>query len=272
MDGVAVASDSVIRCTGLACGYGEKIVIRDVNVVVPRGKIVALVGGSGCGKSTLLKTLVGLLPPLAGQVSLLDVDPYSLEGPQLLQLLRRTGNVFQHGALFSGQTVGDNLALPVREFTALPAPVVDEMVRMKLALVGLDGFEHRMPSELSGGQRKRVALARASMLDPELIFCDEPSAGLDPVAAAELDLNLKRFRDLFGMSVVIVTHELASIAEIADHIVMLGRGSVLSEGSYDTMRTSDVPEVHDFFHRVGSGAAGSRRSVLDDLNPPRESP
>ena len=143
-----MAAENVIRCANLACGYGEKVVIRDVEFDVPRGRIVALVGGSGCGKSTLLKTLVGLIPPLGGEVRLFDVDPTSLNPEELRSLLRRTGNVFQQGALFSGQTVRDNLALPVRELTDLPVGVVDEMVALKLALVGLDGYQERMPSEL----------------------------------------------------------------------------------------------------------------------------
>lgn len=244
-----MSEQPVIRCAQLAAGYGDKRVLEGIDLALGRAAVTALVGGSGCGKSTLLKTLVGLLKPLSGQVEMLGQDPYALDPDAFRALLSRTGNVFQHGALFSAESVFENLAIPVREHSDLPDEVIWEMARMKLELVDLTGVMERSPSQLSGGQQKRVALARAAMLDPEIIFCDEPSAGLDPLAAASLDDTLCRFRDLFGMSVIIITHELPSIERIADRIVMLKGGAVHADGSYEELSQSADPDVRAFFLR-----------------------
>lgn len=228
-----------------------------------------LLGGSGSGKSTLLKTIVGLLPPLSGRVRLFGEDVGRLDPGQRAQLMVRTGMLFQYGALLGSRTVYENLALPVRERTSLPEPIIEEMIRMKLALVGLAGIEGSLPSGISGGQRKRVGLVRASLLDPELIFADEPSAGLDPVAAAGLDELLRNFQRLFDMSMVVVTHELDSIRILADHIVMLAGGAVLTQGTYHQLSTSTEPSVSDFFSRKApnyvQGEQGS--SVLQMIAP-----
>jgi phospholipid/cholesterol/gamma-HCH transport system ATP-binding protein len=170
------------------------------------------------------------------------------------QLLRRTGTAFQQDALFGSISLEDNVALPLRELTKLPAAVIDEMVRMRLSLVGLPGMAHRMPAEMSGGQRKRAALARASILDPELVFCDEPSAGLDPVIAAGIDQTLLRFRAALGVTLVVVTHELESIRTIADRAVMFAHGGIRAQGAIDELSDSDDPEVFGFFHRVAAEA------------------
>jgi phospholipid/cholesterol/gamma-HCH transport system ATP-binding protein len=223
-------------------------VLEDVDLAVERGEIVALLGGSGSGKSTLLRTITGLLPPLAGEILVFGEPLPELRAVARQQLLRRTGTLFQHDALFGSMSVKDNVALPLRELTRLPGAVIDEMVRMRLALVGLSGLEDRPPESLSGGQRKRAALARASILDPELVFCDEPSAGLDPVIAAGLDETLLQFRSVFGITIVAVTHELESIRAIADRAVMLGGGHVLATGTIDELAENEDDEVYSFFH------------------------
>jgi phospholipid/cholesterol/gamma-HCH transport system ATP-binding protein len=197
----------------------------------------------------LLKTLVGLLPPLGGTIEILGKNPFDLDEHEHAELLRRTGMMFQHGALFGSQTVYENISMPLREHTDVPEPVIEEMVRMKLALVGLRGLENRLPSDISGGQRKRVALVRASILDPDIVFADEPSAGLDPIAAAGLDRVLRRFQDLFNMTLVVVTHELDSIEILADRVVMLEDGNVVTTGTVEELRNSEIESVRNFFQR-----------------------
>lgn len=257
--------EPIITCKDLVCGYGEKVILEDINVTIHRGEIAALLGGSGSGKSTLLRTIVGLQPPLGGQVRVFGENLYELDEEERNACLRRTGMLFQYGALFGSRTILDNIALPLREFTALPEPVIYEMVLQKLALVGLEGLEQRLPSGVSGGQRKRVALARATILDPEIVFCDEPSAGLDPVVAAGLDSVLRRFQELFGMTMVVVTHELESIKILADRVVMLSQGRVIADGTVAQMFESEHPEVHAFFHRIAPDYARQGTAVLDNL-------
>ena len=243
-------SDAVVECRGLSVGYGGKPVLSGIDLRIDRGELVALLGGSGSGKSTLLRTMIGLLPPLEGEVRLFGQDLYALSIDERNQLLRRTGTAFQQDALFGSKTVGDNIALPLRELTRLPRLVIEEMVRLRLALVGLAGMEDRMPGNLSGGQRKRAALARASILDPEVMYCDEPSAGLDPAIAAAIDQTLLQFRAALGITLVLVTHELASIEAVADRAVMLGRGSIVAEGTIEELERSRDEDVYNFFHRV----------------------
>ncbi len=188
---------ALLECRDLRVGY-ERPVLAHVELAVERGEIVALLGGSGSGKTTLLRTVTGLLPPLGGEVRLFGRAIFDDGGDERAQLLRRTGTAFQQDALFSSMTVGDNVLLPLRELTDLPPALAAEMMRNRLTMVGLGGLEHRAPSSLSGGQRKRAALARATILDPELVFCDEPSAGLDPIVAAGIDDTLLRLRDALG--------------------------------------------------------------------------
>jgi phospholipid/cholesterol/gamma-HCH transport system ATP-binding protein len=240
---------ALLECRGVSCGYDpEHPILEDVDLVVERGEIVALLGGSGSGKSTLLRTMTGLLAPLAGEVLVFGEPMHELSEPERATLLRRTGTLFQHDALFGSMSVRDNVALPLRELTRLPSAVIQEMVRMRLAMVGLSGLEDRAPESLSGGQRKRAALARASILDPELVFCDEPSAGLDPVVAAGIDETLLQFRSVFGITIVAVTHELESIRAIADRAVMLGDGHVLATGTIDELADNSDDDVYSFFH------------------------
>jgi len=238
---------ALVECRDLACGYDEPV-LEHVDLTIEAGEIVALLGGSGCGKSTLLRTLTGLLPPLAGEVRLFGESLYELDVEARDLLLRRIGIAFQQDALFSSMTLEDNIALPLRELTHLPDAVVGEMVRMKLALVGLSGLEHRLPANVSGGQRKRAALARASILDPELIFCDEPTAGLDPIVAVGIDETLVKFRDALGCTIVVVSHELDTVKAIADRGIMLARGAIRASGTIDELVGSRDQAVYEFFH------------------------
>ena len=247
-------SEVILECRDLSVGY-DKPILEHIDLSIRRGEIVALLGGSGCGKSTLLRTIIGLQPPLAGEVVVFGRSMYDAAPDERNQILRRTGTAFQQDALFGSMTLEDNVALPLRELTKLPHAVICEMVRMRLAMVGLPGMSHRMPSAMSGGQRKRAALARASILDPELVFCDEPSAGLDPVVAAGIDEMLLRFRAALGVSLVVVTHELESIRTIADRAVMFAHGKIQAAGTIDELSNSSDPEVHGFFHRVADSAA-----------------
>lgn len=257
--------EPVIVLEHVDAGYNGKVVLEDVHVEFHRGEITALLGGSGSGKSTLLKTIIGLLPPISGKVTLLGEDIYALDRQERVKLMQRLGMLFQYGALFGSSSILDNVALPLREHTDLPEPIIKEIVRMKLELVGLKGLEHRLPSDVSGGQRKRVALARSAILDPEIIFCDEPSAGLDPIVAAGLDQVLRRFQRLFGMSMVVVTHELESIKILADRVIMLANNQIQAIGTVEELSESSIDNVHNFFHRIAPDYAegGDNQSVLE---------
>jgi phospholipid/cholesterol/gamma-HCH transport system ATP-binding protein len=237
----------LIQCVDVAVGYA-KPVLQHVNLEIGHGEIVALLGGSGCGKSTLLRSLSGLTPPITGDVRLFGESFYDLEPEQQNALRHRLGVAFQQEALFSSMTIEDNVALPLRELTRLPSALIREMVRMRLELVGIGNLARRMPANISGGQRKRAALARASILDPEVIFCDEPTAGLDPVVAAEVDDTLVRFREALGSTIVVVSHELESIRATADRAIMFAKGSVVATGTIDELVHSRDETVHQFFH------------------------
>jgi phospholipid/cholesterol/gamma-HCH transport system ATP-binding protein len=248
-----VSGGPLLETRDLAVGHvaGEPV-LAGVDLRIDRREIVALLGPSGCGKSTLLRAFAGLQAPQAGELNLFGESLYGVTGERRDQLLRRTGTVFQHDALFGSMSVRDNVALPLRETTRLPRVVINEMVAMKLGLVGLAGLEERCPAQLSGGQRKRAALARATILDPELVFCDEPSAGLDPAVAAGIDDTFLRLRDIFGITFVLVTHELDSIRAIADRAVMFDHGGIVAAGTIAELTDSPDPSVHAFFHRVHS--------------------
>jgi phospholipid/cholesterol/gamma-HCH transport system ATP-binding protein len=237
----------ILATKDLSVGY-DKPVLEHIEIEVQRGEIVTLLGGSGSGKSTILRTLAGILPPLGGEVLLFGESLYELPKPERAPLLQRVGFAFQQDALFSSMTIHDNIGLPLRELTKLPDSVIGEMVRMRLALVGLEGLGRRMPSQLSGGQRKRAALARASIMDPELIFADEPTAGLDPVVAAEIDETMVKFRDVLGVTVVVVSHELESIRATADRAVMFANKTIVASGTLDELEHSQDKSVFQFFH------------------------
>ena len=250
---------------GLVARYGERTILDGVDLTVRRGEIRVVLGGSGSGKSTLLKHCIGLLTPAAGRVEVLGEPLLGLEGPERVALLRRIGVLFQYGALLGSITVRENVALPLREHTDLPEDVIRELVSLKLAVVELSHAENLLPSELSGGMRKRAALARAMALDPDLLFCDEPSAGLDPLTSAELDELILRLRDRFGMAIVVVTHELMSIERIADRAIMLSSGKALADGTLAEVKGGDHPEIRAFFQRIAAGEMRGPASALDVL-------
>jgi phospholipid/cholesterol/gamma-HCH transport system ATP-binding protein len=259
---------TALKVEGLVARYGERTILKGVDLEVKQGEVRVVLGGSGCGKSTLLKHCIGLLQPSEGRIEVLGRPLLGLEGDERVALLQRIGVLFQYGALLGSITIGENVALPLHEHTDLPDDVVREMVRLKLAAVELSHAEHLLPSELSGGMRKRAALARALALDPQLLFCDEPSAGLDPLTSAELDELILRLRDRFGMAMVVVTHELMSIERIADRAIMLSAGKVLADGTLAEVRATDHPEIHAFFERIAAGEVRGPPSALEVLRRP----
>lgn len=251
---------------GLSAGYGAQSILNDISFVVEPGEIRVILGGSGAGKSTLLKHIIGLLAPTAGHVHLLGCDLAHAEDDARDAVLRRVGMLFQSGALLNAMTVRDNVALPLRQSTRLSDRLVHDVAMMKLALVGLEAAADKMPPELSGGMKKRAALARAMVLDPEILFCDEPSAGLDPVTAAGIDALILKLRDQFGMAVVVVTHELASIETIADTALMLEGGRVVADGPLKTVMAATTPAIRGFFDRQAQDPTKTRPSMLEVLN------
>ena len=220
-----------IDITDLCVAYGETTVLNGINAHVETGEIAVILGGSGCGKSTLLKTIIGLVRPQRGRIEILDQDSSALEEEDLDSLRKRLGVMFQYGALINSLTLGQNIALPLEMHTTLEGTLIAEIVRTRLALVGLDHAYDRYPNELSGGMRKRAALARAMAMDPEILFCDEPGAGLDPVTAAEIDTLLLTLNRELGTTIVIVTHELLSIERLNGRLIMLDQGRVTFTGS-----------------------------------------
>ncbi len=242
--------EPIIRCNNLVAGYGTTAILEDINLDIYRDEITTLLGGSGSGKSTLMKTMIGLIPPLEGTCTVLGEELYDMPQQDRSRFLSKVGMMFQYGALLGSRTIRDNIALPVSQHTELSDSIIDEMIRMRLSLVGLDGLQNRLPSDISGGQRKRIALARATIMDPDIIFADEPSAGLDPVVAAGLDDLLRRMQRLFKMTMVVVTHELESIKILADRVVMIHEGDIRATGTVEELADADDPIVHDFFHRI----------------------
>lgn len=212
---------AAIKIENLTMAYGDNVIQRDLTFEVPEGKVTVIMGGSGCGKSTLLRHMLGLVEPKKGRVLYWGEDFWGADEARRLSIMRRIGVLYQSGALWSSMTLAENVALPLKEFTRLTEREIQELVSLKLALVGLAGFEDFYPAELSGGMRKRAALARAIALDPEILFFDEPSAGLDPVSARRLDELILELKESLGATIVVVTHELASIFAVGDHSVFL---------------------------------------------------
>ena len=244
-----MSSAPPIEVRNLCAAFGDRQVLRNVSLDVRAGEILVIMGGSGSGKSTLLRHLLGLLKPTSGSVRLFGIDIAQASEAQWQHLRRRMGVAFQSGALFSSMTVGDNLLLALREHTHLAASTQDIMMRLKLDFVHLPGTENLMPSELSGGMIKRAALARAIIMDPQLLFLDEPSAGLDPVVSAMQDELILKLRDATGMSVVVVTHELESAFKLANRICMLDQGEVIALGSVEEMQASTNERVQALLTR-----------------------
>ncbi len=241
--------ENAIEVTGLQTHYGEREILKSINISIPRGKTSVILGGSGCGKSTLLKHLIGLLRPTKGKILINGRDIAVMQETQLNEVRKKMGVLFQGAALLNSMTVAENVALPIREHTGLNESTIMIMVRMKLDLVGLSGFEKFYPSQLSGGLKKRAGLARAIALDPELLFFDEPSAGLDPVTAAGLDDLILKLRNVFGMTIVVVTHELPSVFTIADYVIMLDAGEVIFSGVLDELKRSESERIRMFLER-----------------------
>jgi phospholipid/cholesterol/gamma-HCH transport system ATP-binding protein len=245
---------------GLDMGYGDFILMKDLNFTVTRGEIFVIMGRSGCGKSTLLKIMIGLKEPARGQV-FYGTTSFWQVGPDVQgRMMRRFGVLYQNGALWTSMTLAENVALPLEQYTNLSRDDIRDMVSLKLALVGLGGFEDSYPSEISGGMKKRAGLARAMALDPDILFFDEPSAGLDPVSARLLDDLILEIRDSLGSTFVVVTHELASIFAIGDNSVYLDvdTGTMTASGNpKKLLAESNDPKVRDFLTRGEEKARGS---------------
>jgi phospholipid/cholesterol/gamma-HCH transport system ATP-binding protein len=261
----AAAGSPAIRVAGLQAHYGAWQVLHDVELSVRPGEIMVIMGGSGSGKSTLLRHLVGLTRPTAGRIELLGVDITRARAAEMLRLRRRIGVAFQGGALFSSMDVLDNVMLPLREHTRLDRKTMEIMARLKLEVVNLAGAEALMPAELSGGMLKRAAVARAIVMDPQLLFFDEPSAGLDPAVSSALDDLILQLRAAMNMTIVVVTHELESAFKIADRITVLDEGRVLLVDDVAGVRRSDNPRIQNLLNRRAEEAAVDAAAYLDRL-------
>jgi phospholipid/cholesterol/gamma-HCH transport system ATP-binding protein len=244
LEGVAIS----VR--NLRVQYGTREILHGVNFEVPSGQTLVIMGGSGCGKSTLLRTMVGLERPSSGEIWIHGKNFAAMTGGERDELRKKMGMSFQSGALFGSMTVGENVALPLHEHTQLDDSTIDIMVRLKLDQVGLSGFENYMPAQLSGGMKKRAAIARALAMDPEILFFDEPSAGLDPIIAAGLDDLILKLKKAFRITILVVTHELASAFLIADRMILLDKGYVVANGTPEELRADTNPRVRQFLDRV----------------------
>ena len=250
-------SENVLEVFELNTWYGDKKILSDINLSVSRNEIMVIMGHSGSGKSTLLRYILGLEKTKQGIIKLLGKEIAKLSKDELYKLRKRIGVAFQSGALFSSMTVGENIELPLYENTDLDKNTVQIMSRIKLELMQLSGTESLMPSELSGGMLKRAGLARAVIMDPELLFFDEPSAGLDPITSAHLDNLILQLRDTLNMSIVVVTHELQSAFKIADRITILDKGEIILIGNKETIKNSDDPRIINMLER---------RAITNSLN------
>jgi len=244
----------ILEVRDLVVRYDQQVVLNGISFDVHEGEVLTIIGGSGSGKSTVLKCILGVVTPVSGSVRLLGVDMVNGSVADRDDVYKRIGMVYQSGALFGSMTVWENVALPLQQHTSLDGKIIDIAVRMKLGLVRLSGFEDRLPSQLSGGQVKRVAFARAIAMDPEVLFCDEPSAGLDPRIGRGIDDLINNLNRAFNMAVVVVTHEMESVKEIADHVIMLapmpGGARVVFSGSYEELECCADEAVQEFVSRA----------------------
>jgi phospholipid/cholesterol/gamma-HCH transport system ATP-binding protein len=255
-----VVPQAVLRVSDLAISFEERRVLRGISLEVLRGETLAILGGSGCGKSTLLRSVIGALAPDRGSVELFGRDVYTADDETMGRLRKRFGVLFQSGALFNSMTVGDNIALILREHTSLDEEMIRIIVKMKLELVGLRDAEALMPSQLSGGMRKRVGLARALALDPELMLYDEPGAGLDPVVKAVVETLIMDLSRTLGVTSVVVTHHMDTAFRIADQMVMIHGGKVIAAGSPEDFRSARDPIVRQFVCGSPDGPLSSPRA------------
>lgn len=251
-------AEAMISVNGLTVEYEGKRVLNDVSLQVQRGEIMVLLGGSGSGKTTMLRHIIGLEQPTAGTIRVRGVDINHCSAAELMAVRCTMGVAFQECALFNSLSIEENIDLPIRELTSLADPVIEIMTYMKLAAVGLADAGKLMPQELSGGMKKRAAVARATALDPEILLFDEPSAGLDPIVAAGLDELILFLKKAFQMTILVVSHELASAFRIADRLAMLDRGSLIAVDSKDAFRTNTNARVRQFLDRVPDPITESR--------------
>jgi phospholipid/cholesterol/gamma-HCH transport system ATP-binding protein len=262
-------TEPVISLRNLRVSYGEREILHGINFDVLPGETLVILGGSGSGKSTLLRTLVGLEKPSAGEILIKGQDLAKASASELDEIRKKIGMSFQGGALFGSMSVGENVALPLREHTRLEEPTIEIILRLKLEQVGLEGFEYYAPSQLSGGMKKRAALARALAMDPEILFFDEPSAGLDPIIAAGIDELILHLKRAFRMTIIVVTHELASAFLIADRMLLIDRGNVVALGTPEEMRSSMQPRVRQFLDRVPEPEISGEMDYLQMLTAER---
>jgi phospholipid/cholesterol/gamma-HCH transport system ATP-binding protein len=265
----AVDSQAMISLRNLRVSYGEREILHGISFDVQRGETLVILGGSGSGKSTLLRTLVGLEKPTSGEIWIKGKNLATISDAEMDEIRKKIGMSFQGSALFGSMTVGENVALPLREHTKLEESTIEIMVRLKLEQVGLEGFEYYMPSELSGGMKKRAAVARAMVMDPEILFFDEPSAGLDPIIAAGIDQLILELKQAFKMTIIVVTHELASAYLIADRMVLIDKGHVVALGTTAEMRSSTQPRVRQFLDRVAEPEVARELDYLQMLTEDR---
>jgi phospholipid/cholesterol/gamma-HCH transport system ATP-binding protein len=258
----------MISLRNLRVSYSGREILHGINFDVQRGETLVILGGSGSGKSTLLRTLVGLEKPTSGEVWIRGKNFSAISEAERDEIRKRLGMSFQGGALFGSMTVGENVALPLQEHTRLELTTVEIMVRLKLDQVGLSGFEDFLPSQLSGGMKKRAAVARALAMDPEILFFDEPSAGLDPIIAAGIDQLILELKKAFHMTIIVVTHELASAFLIADRMVLINKGDVVALGTTEEMKNSRHPKVRQFLDRIPEPAVAQELDYLQMLTEP----
>ncbi len=254
-DAITRMSDqsAMVALEQVSFGYGSRKILDNISLRIPRGKVVAIMGGSGCGKTTILRLIGGQLKPTAGHVLVDNQSVAELNTQQLFLLRRKMGMLFQMGALFTDQTVFENIAFQLREHTDLPDDLIRSLVLMKLQAVGLRGAHHLMPSELSGGMARRVALARAIVLDPELILYDEPFAGLDPISLGVIGQLVRRFNDALGATSILVTHDIKASLKIVDHVYMIADGTVIAEGTPAEIYESAHPFIKQFVNGNADG-------------------